>query len=95
METSPSYIISSVSFNLGRFKPIFNDCLILRAAICQIHESLQYSYFSDYISAVDFIRSALRETDCPFRFFLDSVRVDATSSDGVEYIFLKVFVNVS
>lgn len=99
METSPTYIISDVSFILGRFEPIFNYCPILRKSLHQIHESLQCCYFSDYISVVDFIRNTLEKNeknDSPFRFFLDSIRVESSvSSDIDEYVLLKVVVNVS
>lgn len=95
MKTTPTYIISGVSFDLGRFKPIFNDCSILRESIYRVNKSLQCSSFSDYISAVDFICNTFKEIDCPFRFFLDSVRVVTTDDTDIEYVLLNVFVNVS
>lgn len=95
MEISSTYIISGVSFILGRFKSVFNDCCILRKSLYQIHESLRFRYFSDYISAADFIRNALKKIDSPFRFFLDSIRVESSVSSDTEYVLLKVVVNVS
>lgn len=95
METSSTYIISDVSFILSRFNFIFNDCCFLRKPFYQIHESLQCSYFSDYTSAVDFISNTLKKIDSPFRFFLDSIRVESSVSSDIEYVLLKVLVNVS
>lgn len=95
MEHSLSYIISEVSFCLGRFKLIFNDCSILRESICEVHESLQCSYFSEYNEAVEFIRTTLKKNGSPFRFSLLSAYSDTPVDAGEKYVLLKVLVRVS
>jgi len=95
MKTSLSYIISDVSFALCRFKPIFNDCPILRESMYQVHESLQCMYFSEYSEAVDFIRSALKKNDSPFRFSLNSISLDTVFVSDIKYVLLKASIRVS
>nr|USL90301.1 MAG: hypothetical protein [Microviridae sp.] len=95
MKTSPTYIISDVFFDFGRFEPIFNDCCIFRTSVRRVHESLQGRSFSDYCSAVGFIRTTLGEMNCPFRFSLDYIVVDNPDCDGIECFPLKISVRVS
>lgn len=95
MKTPFTYIIRNVLFDLGRFNPIFNDCSILRASVHRVYEALHGMSFSDYCSAVGFIRTTLEEMDCPFRFSLNYITVDTPDCAGIECSFLKVSVRVS
>lgn len=96
METSPTYIISDVFFDFGRFEPIFDDCSIFRTSVLCVHDSLQGRFFSDYGSAVGFIRTTLGEMNFPFRFSLDYIVVDDNPDcAGIECFPLNVSVRVS
>ena len=95
MKTSSTYIIRDVLFDFGRFKPIFNDCCILRTSVSRVYESLQGMSFSNYCSAVGFIRTTLEEMNCPFRFSLNYIAVDTPDCAGIECFLLKVSVRVS
>ena len=95
MKTSSTYIISDVRFDLGRFKPIINDCCIFCASVYRVYESLQGKSFSDYCSAVGFIRTTLEEINSPLRFSLNYVVVDTPDYVGIECSHLKVSVRVS
>ena len=95
MKTSSTYIIRNILFDFGRFKPIFNDCRILRTSVHRVYESLQGMSFSDYCSAVGFIRTTLEEIDCPFRFSLEYIVVDNPDCACIECFPLKISVRVS
>lgn len=96
MKTSSTYIIRDILFDFGRFKPIFNDCRTLRISVHRLYDSLQGKSFSDYCSAVGFVRTTLEEMNCPFRFSLNYIAVDDNPDCAcIDCFPLKISVRVS
>lgn len=96
MKTFSIYIIRDVLFDFGRFKPILKDCRILRSSAHRVYNSLRDMSFSDYCSAVCFVRTTLEEMNCPFRFSLNYIAVDDNPDcSGIECFPLNVSVRVS